>query len=81
MALRCVTKKKENRGKYMWMCHAGYVPGQKGCGLFTWAEFDEDGEPPWASKLRMLGKRGGWQTNPAQKSSDEYSDSSVSLVH
>jgi hypothetical protein len=57
MALRCVTKKKETRGRYMWMCHAGYVPGQSGCGLVTWAEFDEDGDPPWASKLEKgLGK-------------------------
>jgi len=46
--LRCVQKKAENRGKYMWMCHTSYTPGQKGCNYFSWAEFDEDGEPPWA---------------------------------
>lgn len=28
--LRCVQKKAENRGRYMWMCHAGYTPGQSG---------------------------------------------------
>ncbi|KAF2743864.1 hypothetical protein M011DRAFT_528819 [Sporormia fimetaria CBS 119925] len=45
--LRCVTKSKDNRGKYMWMCHAGYVPGQDGCSFFQWAEFDDDGNPRW----------------------------------
>ncbi|KAJ9623998.1 hypothetical protein H2203_005445 [Taxawa tesnikishii (nom. ined.)] len=49
--LRCVQKKKENRGRYMWMCHAGYTPGRKGCTFFRWAEFDDDGEPPWAIKV------------------------------
>ena len=48
--LRCVLKKKENRGRYMWMCHAGYTPGQQGCSFFQWAEFDEDGQPPWAKE-------------------------------
>lgn len=28
--LRCVQRKKENRGRYMWMCHAGYTPGKEG---------------------------------------------------
>lgn len=46
--LRCVQRKKENRGKYMWMCHANYVPGKEGCKFFEWAEFNDDGEPPWA---------------------------------
>jgi len=45
--LRCATRKKESRGRYMWMCHTHYIPGQDGCGFFQWAEFDEDGEPPW----------------------------------
>ncbi|KAF1963234.1 hypothetical protein CC80DRAFT_530144 [Byssothecium circinans] len=45
--LRCVTKKK-TRGRYMWTCHAHYVPGQDGCSFFRWADFDDDGEPPWA---------------------------------
>ncbi|KAF2720965.1 hypothetical protein K431DRAFT_285230 [Polychaeton citri CBS 116435] len=46
--LRCVQKQEASRGRYMWMCHAQYSPGQKGCGFFTWADFDEDGKPPWA---------------------------------
>ncbi|KAK5004748.1 hypothetical protein LTR28_008517 [Elasticomyces elasticus] len=33
--------------RYIWMCHAGYTPGQKGCGFFEWAVFTEDGEPVW----------------------------------
>lgn len=31
----------------MWMCYANYTPGRKGCSYFVWAEFDEDGKPPW----------------------------------
>lgn len=50
--LRCATRKKESRGRYMWMCHTNYIPGQDGCGFFQWAEFDDDGEPPWAAKVR-----------------------------
>ncbi|KAF6227710.1 hypothetical protein HO173_012040 [Letharia columbiana] len=46
--LRCVQRKKENKGRYMWMCHAGLTPGKDGCTFFQWAEFDDDGEPPWA---------------------------------
>jgi hypothetical protein len=45
--LRCVQRKKENRGRYMWMCHANYTPGKEGCSFFQWAEFDDDGNPPW----------------------------------
>lgn len=45
--LRCVQKRAVTRGRYMWMCHAGYTPGQKGCNYFEWALFDEDGKPPW----------------------------------
>ncbi|KAI4736684.1 hypothetical protein E4T50_12832 [Aureobasidium sp. EXF-12298] len=51
VVLRCVQRKSENLGRYMWMCHAGYTPGQKGCTFFRWAEFDEDGEPPWKDKV------------------------------
>lgn len=51
--LRCVQRKRENRGKYMWMCHASFVPGQQGCSFFQWAEFDENGEPPWAKKMEL----------------------------
>ncbi|KAF2195167.1 hypothetical protein K469DRAFT_698727 [Zopfia rhizophila CBS 207.26] len=50
--LRCVQRRKGTRGRYMWMCHADYVPGQEGCSFFQWAEFDEDGEPPWAQKTK-----------------------------
>ena len=28
--LRCVQRQEANRGRYMWMCHAGYTPGQEG---------------------------------------------------
>ena len=42
--LRCVQRKKENRGRYFWMCHAGLQPGKEGCTFFQWAEFDDDGE-------------------------------------
>ena len=28
--LRCVQRKKETRGRYMWMCHAGNTPGKQG---------------------------------------------------
>ncbi|KAI9798246.1 MAG: hypothetical protein M1835_002732 [Candelina submexicana] len=48
--LRCVQRKKENWGRYFWMCHAGLVPGKEGCAFFQWAEFDDDGLPPWAQK-------------------------------
>jgi hypothetical protein len=43
--LRVVQRKKENWGKYFWMCHAGNVPGKEGCTFFEWAKFDDDGEP------------------------------------
>lgn len=48
--LRCAQRKRETRGRYMWMCYAGYAPGGKGCSFFQWAEFDDDGEPLWANK-------------------------------
>jgi 2OG-Fe(II) oxygenase superfamily/GRF zinc finger len=43
--LRVVQKRKENHGKYFWMCHVGNVPGKEGCSFFRWAEFDDDGSP------------------------------------
>ncbi|KAK0715751.1 hypothetical protein B0H67DRAFT_489102 [Lasiosphaeris hirsuta] len=43
--LRVVQRKKENWGRYFWMCHAGNVPGKEGCAFFQWAEFDDDGSP------------------------------------
>lgn len=49
--LRCAQRKRETRGRYMWMCYAGFAPGKKGCSFFQWAEFDDDGEPLWASKV------------------------------
>lgn len=55
--LRCATRKKESRGRYMWMCHVNYVPGQEGCSFFQWAEFDDDGEPPWAAQARADSER------------------------
>ena len=36
----------------MWMCYAGYTEGQDGCSFFQWAEFDEDGRPPWDEKYK-----------------------------
>ncbi|KFY11417.1 hypothetical protein V492_04466 [Pseudogymnoascus sp. VKM F-4246] len=56
--LRVVQRQAGNRGKYMWMCYAGYVPGKEGCKFFEWAEFDEDGEPPWAEKADCSDKQG-----------------------
>ncbi|GES62334.1 CUE domain protein [Aspergillus terreus] len=48
--LRCAQRKRESRGRYMWMCYAGFAPGKKSCGFFQWAEFDDDGEPLWEKK-------------------------------
>ncbi|KAL3421205.1 grf zinc finger domain-containing protein [Phlyctema vagabunda] len=45
--LRVVQKKRENWGRYFWMCYAGNVPGKEGCAFFQWAEFDDDGNPVW----------------------------------
>jgi hypothetical protein len=28
--LRCVQRKKDNRGRYMWSCHSHYIPGNDG---------------------------------------------------
>lgn len=43
--LRVVQKKRDNFGRYFWMCHASNVPGKNGCSFFQWAEFDDDGNP------------------------------------
>lgn len=43
--LRCSQRKQESRGRYMWMCYAGFAPGKEGCSFFQWAEFDDDGDP------------------------------------
>ncbi|KAF4437414.1 hypothetical protein F53441_13048 [Fusarium austroafricanum] len=50
--LRVVTKKKENFGKYFWMCYAS-SPGQENCGFFQWAEFDDDGNPQFKKDSRI----------------------------
>lgn len=43
--LRVVQRKKENHGKYFWMCYANAIPDQEGCTFFQWAEFDDEGVP------------------------------------
>ena len=48
--LRCVQKRHGTRGRYMWMCYAGNAAGKESCGYFKWAEFNDDGEPPWTWK-------------------------------
>ncbi|KAL0944376.1 grf zinc finger domain-containing protein [Colletotrichum truncatum] len=45
--LRVVQRKKENHGKYFWMCHGGNVPGKDSCSFFQWARFDDNGNPIW----------------------------------
>lgn len=45
--MRCAKNKQETRGRYMWMCYAGYEPGKQGCSFFQWAEFDDEGDPVW----------------------------------
>lgn len=48
--LRCAQRKQESKGRYMWMCYAGYEPGKTGCNFFQWADFDDDGDPVWDKK-------------------------------
>lgn len=43
--LRVVQRKKENHGKYFWMCYANAIPDKEGCTFFQWAEFDDEGVP------------------------------------
>ena len=45
--LKCVQRKQETRGRYMWTCYAGFMPEKKSCSFFQWAEFDDEGEPIW----------------------------------
>ncbi|KAI0421181.1 hypothetical protein F5X98DRAFT_371195 [Xylaria grammica] len=45
--LRTVQRKKDNWGRYFWMCHRGNVPGKENCSFFQWADFDDDGIPSW----------------------------------
>ncbi|KAG5926628.1 hypothetical protein E4U42_003108 [Claviceps africana] len=56
--MRVVQKKKENLGKYFWMCHAGNVPGKDGCSFFLWAEFDDDGNPVVRKAEKQHGREG-----------------------
>lgn len=52
--LRTVQKKKENWGRYFWMCYAGNSAERKdGCEFFQWAEFDDDGNPIWNKKKQQ----------------------------
>ncbi|KAK1597354.1 GRF zinc finger protein [Colletotrichum navitas] len=50
--LRVVQRKKENHGKYFWMCHRGNVPGKDSCSFFLWGRFDDDGNPIWTHANR-----------------------------
>jgi alkylated DNA repair dioxygenase AlkB len=50
--LKVVQKRKENRGRYMWMCQVGSIPGKETCGFFDWAEFTDGGEPLWKPRSR-----------------------------
>ncbi|GKT85410.1 GRF zinc finger domain-containing protein [Colletotrichum tofieldiae] len=52
--LRVVQRKKENHGKYFWMCHGGNVPGKDSCSFFQWGRFDDDGNPIWTHTNRKL---------------------------
>ncbi|KAI1133106.1 hypothetical protein F5Y10DRAFT_289886 [Nemania abortiva] len=45
--LRTVQRKKDNQGRYFWMCHRGNIPGKEKCSFFQWADFDDDGIPSW----------------------------------
>ncbi|KAI1505294.1 hypothetical protein F5X99DRAFT_276929 [Biscogniauxia marginata] len=65
--LRTVQRKKENRGRYFWMCHGGNAPGREHCSYFEWAEFDDDGNPSW-DKARY--KKGNILLECAQKEAE-----------
>ncbi|KAH7385026.1 hypothetical protein BKA64DRAFT_681997 [Cadophora sp. MPI-SDFR-AT-0126] len=56
--LRVVQRKRENLGRYFWMCYAGNVPveGKEGCTFFEWAVFDERGRPVWKHGKGNAGK-------------------------
>ncbi|KOS17786.1 Alpha-ketoglutarate-dependent dioxygenase alkB -like protein 2 [Escovopsis weberi] len=49
--LRVVQRKRENFGKYFWVCYAGNIIGKEGCSFFQWAEFDDDGNPRPSRKV------------------------------
>jgi alkylated DNA repair dioxygenase AlkB len=60
--LKCVQRRKETRGRYMWMCQVGSradgnaktepnsATTPEGCSYFEWADFTEDGQPIWKHK-------------------------------
>ncbi|KAF1984371.1 hypothetical protein K402DRAFT_413881 [Aulographum hederae CBS 113979] len=50
--LRCLQKKKETRGRYIWMCYTNYQPDKEGCSFFQYADFDDDGNPPWSKDYK-----------------------------
>lgn len=64
--LKCVQKKRETRGRYMWMCQVGSradgktdgkkddVEATEGCGYFEWAYFTDDGLPRWKHQNKVL---------------------------
>ncbi|KAI2629445.1 hypothetical protein GGS21DRAFT_225581 [Xylaria nigripes] len=45
--LRTVQRKKDNHGRYFWICHRGNMIGKENCSFFEWADFDDDGIPSW----------------------------------
>nr|POE65360.1 alpha-ketoglutarate-dependent dioxygenase alkb like 3 [Quercus suber] len=68
--LRCVQKSTVTRGRYMWMCHRNFTPGKSSCSYFSWAEFDENGKPPWTDGYK--GNRNvPLQANEIQSSSQK----------
>ncbi|KAM3414269.1 hypothetical protein BST61_g10924 [Cercospora zeina] len=73
MVLRCVQKRAATRGRYMWQCFANYQANStKDCGMFVWADLDEDGKPPWF---------GGYKGNanlPLVASEDQHEPASKS---
>ena len=66
--LRVVQRKKDNWGRYFWMCHAGNVPEKDGCTFFEWAQFDDDGNPIWKKGSKKTHKE---NETEAVRSADE----------
>ena len=76
--LRCVQKRAVTRGRYMWQCHAGFSVGQTSCSWFAWAEFDEDGRPPWGEGYK--GNKNMPSVGVGNETSSEVSSSTVRQV-
>lgn len=63
--LRCVQRRKENRGRYMWMCHSNYTPGGVGyaccktSNLENVADLAEGADTSSGQSLMMTGNRRG----------------------